>query len=438
MKKILILGAGIYQVPLIETAKRLGIYTIVASIPGNYPGFEIADKVCYENTVDYERITEIAREEKVDGVVTAGTDVAVITVGAVCDALGLRGLSAEAARIASNKSLMKEKYEEYGVSTARFRDIKADDEDYADKLGGLSFPLIFKSIDSSGSRGITRVDSPEEFEAARANVLANTRSDHYIVEEFIEGDEFGAQAFVQDGKIEFILPHGDYVFHGDTGVPIGHYAPFNVSGKAVKEIELELGKAIKAMKLDNCAINADFIMKDGKAYVLEIGGRSGATCLAELTSIYYGFDYYEKIIRVALGEHVDFTCAKDELGNDVLTPNACMLLQAEKTGTIKAECYIVPSYSDTHDISEIVSGGADRSGSTSPSGYVPSDNNMHIPTTGDPDIVDIQFDYKPGDSVRKFHVGPDRIGHVIAKGRTLGEAKSKMYVALKNVHIEIE
>ena len=47
MKKILILGAGIYQVPLIKTAKKLGIYTIVASIPGNYPGFELADKVYY-------------------------------------------------------------------------------------------------------------------------------------------------------------------------------------------------------------------------------------------------------------------------------------------------------------------------------------------------------------------------------------------------------
>ena len=52
MKKIMILGAGIYQVPLIETAKRMGLYTIVVSIPGNYPGFALADKVYYENTVD--------------------------------------------------------------------------------------------------------------------------------------------------------------------------------------------------------------------------------------------------------------------------------------------------------------------------------------------------------------------------------------------------
>ena len=62
MKKIMILGAGIYQVPLIKTAKKLGLYTIVVSIPGNYPGFELADKVYYENTVDDEKILEKEKE----------------------------------------------------------------------------------------------------------------------------------------------------------------------------------------------------------------------------------------------------------------------------------------------------------------------------------------------------------------------------------------
>ena len=38
MKKILILGAGVYQVPLITTAKRLGIQTIVVTSRGNIPG----------------------------------------------------------------------------------------------------------------------------------------------------------------------------------------------------------------------------------------------------------------------------------------------------------------------------------------------------------------------------------------------------------------
>ena len=160
MKKILILGAGIYQVPLIETAKRLGIYTIVASIPGNYPGFELADKVYYENTTDYKKILSIARREEVDGIVTAGTDVAVITIGKVCDALGLRGLSFEAAEIATDKLLMKQCYEKYGVRSAKFRRVSFDDPHYANIIADLTLPVMFKSVDSSGSRGIVKVDDP--------------------------------------------------------------------------------------------------------------------------------------------------------------------------------------------------------------------------------------------------------------------------------------
>ena len=392
MKKLLILGAGIYQVPLINTAKGMGIETIVTSIPGNYPGFELADKVYYENTVDYEAILKVAREEQVDGVVTAGTDVAIPTVGKVRDALGLRGLSFEASQISSNKRLMKRAYEENGVRTAKYREIPVDDENYSDRLEGLEFPLIFKAVDSSGSRGITRVDSPEEFAAARQNVLDVTRSDYYLIEEFIEGEEFGAQAFVQDGKVEFILPHGDYVFTGNTGVPIGHFAPYDLPPETVADCRATLQAAITAMKLDNCAINADFILKDGKTYVLEIGGRSGATCLAELVAIYFGYDYYEKIIRVALGEHVDFP-------EDQSNPNACHLLMADKDGVIVSQ------------------------------------RNDNVP---DPGIVDVQFDYKPGDEVHKFRIGPHRIGHVITRGKTIEEAVAKLETAMSNIHIEVE
>ena len=399
MKKLLILGAGIYQVPLIKTAKAMGIQTIVASIPGNYPGFELADKVYYENTTDYKKILEIAKDEGIDGIVTAGTDVAVITIGKVCDELGLKGLSAEAAECATDKLLMKQCYEKYGVRSAKFRRISFDDADYAKSIEDLTLPVMFKSVDSSGSRGITKVDDPSGFEAARKNVLENTRSDYFIVEEYVEGEEFGAQAFVQDGKLEFILPHGDYVFKGDTGVPVGHFAPYDLDPEVIEDARKQLAGAARAMKLDNCAINADFILKDGKTYVLELGGRSGATCLAELVSIYYGFDYYEKIIRVAIGEKVDFSVCGKVDSTLSGTPNASHLLMSDKDGIIVSQ------------------------------------SNENAP---DPDICEVQFDYKPGDSVHKFRVGPHRIGHVITKGKSLDDAVKLLNKALENIHIEVE
>ncbi len=391
MKKLMIMGAGIYQVPLIRAAKEMGIYTIAVSIPGNYPGFALADEVCHINTVDYEAVLKVAREKEIDGICTAGTDVAVITIGKVCDEMGLKGLSFEAAKIAADKMLMKHAYEENGVRTARYREVAFTD-DLDAKIADLEYPLIFKAVDSSGSRGITRVNSPEEIPAAVEAVKQTTRKDYYLVEEFIIGSEFGAQAFILDGKLQFVLPHGDYVFVGNTGVPVGHFAPFALTEEQLQDVFDQTEKAVRAMKLDNCAINADFIMRDGKTYVLEIGGRSGATCLAELVSIYYGYNYYEKIIQAALGMTPDFP-------QEQAVPNVSKLLMSDRDGVIR-------SIADHNPASE--------------------------------DLVEVMFDYTVGDSVKKFRVGPNRIGHVITKGATLEDATAALDEALANIEIRVE
>lgn len=395
MKKIMILGAGVYQVPLIEAAKRLGLYTIVVSVPGKYPGFALADKVLYENTVDAQAVLEAAKREGIDGICTTGTDVCIHTVGLVNETLGLRGVGIAGSTIASEKALMKDAYIEYGVNTARYQHVSLQTplEEVAEICKNIGYPVIVKAIDSSGSRGITRVDSQSGIEGAIEAVKAVTRTDEYLIEEFLEGDEFGAQAFVQDGKLEFVLPHGDYVFKGATGVPVGHYAPCEIPDIDERAYE-QLDKAVKAMKLDNCAMNVDFILSKNKVYVLEIGARGGATCLVELVSLYYGYDYYEKMIRVAMGEKVDFSPA-----NKKRVPNASHLLMSDKTGTIKS---------------------------------IINDNK---PSDA---ICDISFDYQVGDRVKAFAIGPDRIGQVVTIGSTLEEAQKTLWDAMSKIRIEVE
>ena len=174
------------------------------------------------------------------------------------------------------------------------------------------------------------------------------------------------------------------------------------------------------MKCENCALNADYIIKDGKVYVLEIGARGGGACLMDLASIYFDFGYedgvggyHEMIVRHAMGEHIDFF------------PEDSSIM---KNG--------VPIFTNGKLV--YIKGGvanASRMMRSDRDGVIVSLEDLHEP---DPDIVSVQFDYKVGDQVRKFRVSPDRLGHVITKGKTLDDAVDLLNKTLDKIHIEIE
>ena len=54
----MILGASYSQLPLYEAAKRLGVFTVAASTPGDWPGFDIADESSYTDISDCEAVLE--------------------------------------------------------------------------------------------------------------------------------------------------------------------------------------------------------------------------------------------------------------------------------------------------------------------------------------------------------------------------------------------
>lgn len=312
MKKILILGASVYQVPLIQTAKRLGLYTIVASIPGEYPGFALADKVYYINTVDKEAILQAAQEEEINGICTTGTDVAVATIGYVCERMGLAGVSEAAAIRATDKAEMKKAFQAHRVSASRFyiAENLAEVYEAAEEIG---FPVVVKRVDSSGSRGITIVQKKEGLQRAFEDALSRSGKPYVLVEEKLKGTEIGVDGVVQNGKLIFLAPHEKFVYHSEkTTIPEGHGFPYRGTQQVLREIEVQMQRAVEALGLDNCSVNADVFVDGDQVYMIEIGGRTGATCIPELISWHYGFDFYEKILQNALGEPLDFACETTE------------------------------------------------------------------------------------------------------------------------------
>lgn len=389
MKKIMILGAGIYQVPLIKKAKELGLYTIVCSIKGEYPGFAYADKIYYVNTTDREQILELAKAEQIDGICTTGTDVAVITIGYVCDKLGLSGVSFESAQIATNKAVMKQCFLNNQVSTAAF--YKVDSKEMAlDAFDKLRKPVVMKIVDKSGSRGIIRVVEREQVETIFEEELKRTDLPYIVIEEFVDGHEVGIDALVQNGEVKLLLSHDKLMYQsGSTTIPVGHILPMEMDENIMLSLDETAKKAIKAMGLNNCAVNMDvFVTATGEVFVIEVGGRAGATGIPEVMGTYSGYNYYEQILKIALGENV-------EIGELKRVPCASILFRAPNAGIL---------------------------------------NNVSLPQM---EKVEYGIDFAIGHRVSEMQDGTDRIGQAVVWADEIKELKEKIDKVLQETVIEV-
>lgn len=370
----------------------MGLHVIVASCEGDYPGFGIADSIRVVDTTDIRTVLELARSEEIDGICTAGTDVAINALGHVCDALGLPGISGRAASYTTDKLEMKKAFRRYNVTTARHAEIRSLD-DARRAYCQLSRPVICKAVDSSGSRGIVHIRNDDDLPKAYDYVTSVTKKDYCIMEELIEGIEFGAQAAVIGGDLQFVMPHGDIVFNGSTDVPVGHYVPYTMADDAMVQVRTELQRCVEALQLDTCAINVDFMLRGDTVYVLEVGARAGATGLPELVSIHYGVDYYEYIVALSLGTAV---------AHNFVPQQACgsLLIYGADAGALQR--ITIPDSSPGIDICELI------------------------------------IDYEIGHPIRQFAVGPDRIGQIVFKADTEPAVARGLQHLRENIQVDVK
>lgn len=396
-KRLLILGAGRGQIGLYKAAKDMGVKTIAGTMPDNDPPcIPLADEVCYMNILNPEEVEEKTKGIQFDGVATCCLDKGLRALGRLCDKRNLSGYSEETAELCNNKFLMKQKFKECGVSTAQFYKVsnEVELEEAIKSLG--RFPVMVKATDLAGSRGIYKANNHAEAEKRFIEAMNVTQKDFVIVEHCLLGREFGAQAFIQNGEVIFIMPHGDILFHSATDVPIGHYVPFDVSEALNKKIRQEAIKAINAVGLDNCAVNIDFIEENGNVYVLELSGRIGANGLPEVVSANYGIDYYKMVIMASLGLSVVNIWKSRQKGNSAISR---MLFSEKKSGVLKTLIY--------------------------------KGNRME-------EIFDMQLFARRGSEVHKFESTPHCLGQFTVKADSLDKCERIVGEVLAGIELELE
>ena len=395
MKKLMIIGADRTQVPVYKAAKRLGCETYAISIDGNYPGFDYADHKVLQNIKDYEGVADIAEKLEADGALTTSLDMALPAVGAACDRRGLPGISLKSAIASTNKNEMKKMLTAAGVKTAAFHKVSSRDE-LDEAVRDIGYPLVIKAVDLSASRGVNIVFDESTLDEAFDRTMEATRKDYCIAEKFLKGYECSATAFVAGGKVIFVLPTGDMRWGENDELPIGHYVPLDDSKEVLKSIETEVTKGIKALGLNNCAVNVDIMICDGEAYILEMTGRFGGNGMLDLTAIYYGQDMHEWLVKTALGDAEDIIAFDAE--GCVHTACICEMLFSETAGTI-TELYVDGQ---------------------------------------DDEMTDIIIFAKPGDTRGAFSGPKDYYGQILARGADLDECRVNLEKAKKRVHIKVE
>lgn len=296
----MVLGAGPFQASGIRKAAELGIHVITVDYLPENIGHRHGHEYVNLSTVDREGVLQAAKLLRVDGVCTFSSDVAVPTVAYVCESLGLPRISFSAAETLVNKHLFRSFLQDGGFPCPRFFS-GSSWEDIYKNLNLLSLPIIFKPVDTSGSRGITRIDNMDLAYAREAFFVAQkfTRSGTVCVEEYVEGTEVGGDAILMDGKVVFAAITKKHL-HGF--VVTGHSLPTDLLPEDQHRIIQQIEAICVTLEYHDGLVNFDTMVSPKAITMLEMSARNGGNGIPSVIALATGVDTEQATILLALGE----------------------------------------------------------------------------------------------------------------------------------------
>ena len=306
MKKILMLGGSMQQIPAIKKAKEMGCYVITCDYLPDNPGHKLADEYYNVSTTDMEGVLALAEKLGIDGIVAYASDPAAPTAAYVAEKLGLPGNPYQSVHLLTQKDLFRAFLKEHGFNTPEACGYQTYDEAIAD-IDRFRFPVMVKPVDSSGSKGVVKAYDVSEIKAAVDEALSYSRGKRFIIEEFIEkkGYQVSGDGFSVDGKLLF-TSYGNELYSGKGTreyVALGEFWPSELSPEQKRKVDDELQRLISALGMKTSAYNIEVILdKNDTPHVLELGPRNGGSYIPQLIQYATGVDLVEYTIKAALGD----------------------------------------------------------------------------------------------------------------------------------------
>lgn len=200
MKKLLIIGGPRMACNIVHKAHEMGLYVIVADQFKNSPAKEVSDERFLVSIDDVDGLVKLAREQKVDGIITGYMDAVLPYYQKVCDILHLPCYATEEQiKMANNKDFFKETCIKYHVPVVPQYEID-DSLNDIDSIN-IEYPVVVKPVDNSGSKGISVCHNKEELILGCKKAIICSKRGKFIVEKLMNGTEVNVEYHLNNGEI---------------------------------------------------------------------------------------------------------------------------------------------------------------------------------------------------------------------------------------------
>lgn len=311
MKKILLLGGSAQQVIAIETAKKLGYFTVLCDFLSDNPGQYAADKFYLVSTTDKEAILDVAQKENIDGILAYASDPAAPTAAYVAEKMGLPGNPYESVEILCNKDKFREFLSKHNFHTPLAKGYDDVEMAYTDIVNHVyKLPVMVKPIDSSGSKGVVKIETAAAAKSKLDFSMSFSRKKRIIVEEYVEkyGYQIAGDGLSINGELIFRCFANDHFNPACANpyVPVSASFPYNMPEEVQDKIHAEIQRLLTLLGMKNSTYNFDIrIDEDYNVYLMEVAPRDGGNYIPQIIRYQTGIDLVECSVKIAMGEKLD-------------------------------------------------------------------------------------------------------------------------------------
>ena len=290
---------------------------------------------------------EFSAKHPIDAVVAADSQ-AVAVGAAISELLELRHNSVASSAQAENKHRMRRAFEQAGVPSPEYRLCLLDDERRA-LADRTEYPCVIKPLALSGSQGVIRVDTAEEFiqavgrletilkraddappasdtgspDGAQSQVVSPELSEQFLVEKFISGPEVALEGMLRRGKLRMLaLFDKPDPLNGPFFEETIYVTPSLLAAEVQEEITRCAAQAARALGLTEGPIHAELRLAEDGPVVIEVNARSiGGLCSRSLR-FGTGLSLEELIIRHALEKDFELPNRQSQATGVMMIPTA--------------------------------------------------------------------------------------------------------------------